>query len=221
MKKNSIKFYLLFILLISVSITQAQHNPMQLYQNSESFDKKKDILSNGIYLRWGVVHPTIKYLKSEEHVNGERNGVIGGNFQFGTQFYIGRRIAGRYRMGLDVTWLEASYVKLSEDYLSEHKSYSDDFGIHGTAFGMGPLISYSARAKTAVDAYFKILPSMYMNPGDGGVNLHKVFGLSFRHSVFNIGIETYFGEIGIWESVDDHDARQLNNTRLYLGFRFK
>lgn len=198
----------------------------------------KSTLSGGFYLRAGLVFPSSGYL------GGNSLGNTGYNLQLGNQFAIGPVVADHFRLGLDMSWLDASYVTLKDVVVYSNVGYSSSLSNGKSAIismlGVGPYVSYAPMEKLAFSTRFKVMPTFAVSVQDqsttiltetatttvagGGFGVCYLWGLEARYSIFNLGFDLEFGKpkfkkIGGDLDFSDYSAK-INNARLYIGLRF-
>jgi hypothetical protein len=220
----------IFLALLSVTIGTI---------SAQDFSPNKR-LKSGIWLKMGYDATFSNFLSTNETLIGYNGYDVGSSaadygldFQFGTTFYIGPRIANKLRFGLDVAWLDFSYFKLNSNYGTNGMDFFFNF------FELGPKISFSPVSSIAFDLYGRIVPSFSLMTNDFasgtstststttsfGYNTTCLIGASFRVKVFVVGVEYNLGKMAYTDTNTDDNATKspkliTNNLRILLGFKF-
>jgi hypothetical protein len=198
------------------------------YANAQDAPNRR--LKSGVWLKMGYDAPMANFLYPKGATIGDRAADYGIDFQLGTTFYIGPRIGNMLRFGLDVCWLDFSYIAL------DSRVGSNGMDIFLNAMELGPIISFSPNKSIAFDMYGRVVPSfsfLYFNQNMGttsqeqvytGYNTNGLIGVSFRAKAFLIGVEYNFGGME-YISSDETTYHNLvksktDNVRLLLGFKF-
>ncbi len=188
-------------------------------------------LKSGVWLKFGYDVTFTNFLTTEDVNSTERAANNGLDFQLGSTFYIGPRIANMLRFGLDANWLDFSYFKLKSHYFTNGTDYFLN------AFEVGPIISFSPVKYIAFDLYGRVVPSFslmyYEAPGTTssntsytyfGYNTNGLIGASFRVAVFSVGFEYNFGKMAYTDTKDSEATKGskvfINNLRLLIGLKF-
>jgi len=188
-------------------------------------------LKSGVWLKLGYDATFSNFLTQESYVVPDYKVTdFGVNFQLGTTFYIGPRIANKLRFGLDAAWLDFSYFQLNSNYYNSQNGMNFFLNF----LEVGPIISFSPMDKIAFDLYGRVVPGyslMFYDQsvsgstdtyGYYGYHVNGLVGATFRFKVFSAGVEYNFGKTK-YIDLDDSDINAkliTNNLRILLGFKF-
>jgi len=192
-------------------------------------------LKSGVWLKLGYDATFSNFLTQKGiTVSGDKVSDYGVNFQFGSTFYIGPRIANKLRFGLDAAWIDFSYFQFNQNF------WDNGMGFFFNFLEVGPKISFSPVSSIAFDLYGRIVPSFSLLIGNqsvqnttynyvyNGFNASGIMGASFRYKVFMAGVEYNFGKMTYNVTTEDSNPYQIdktpkiitNNLRVYIGFKF-
>ncbi len=183
-------------------------------------NKKKGMISNGVYLHLGLGFPSISNF-------GTQSLGIQPTFEFGNQWMFYKN--DNFGIGMNVSWLTIGGSSKAE---SGYRVSSFHLGL----LKFGPMASFSPVDNIAIDAYFNFSPTMYFGAYSYEYatvnNAFIMYGLAlapgakFRYKKLAVGFEVQLGRQTYVNSdlEDDDDLANFKvsyvNPRLLVGFKF-
>ncbi len=181
-------------------------------------NKKKGMISNGLYLHLGLGFPSI---------TGPTSLGIQPTFELGSQWMFYKN--DNFGVGMNVSWFTiGGSSKANPGYRIS--------SFHLGLLKFGPMASFSPVDNIAIDAYFNLSPTMYLGASsyeyESVSNAYIMYGIAFapgvkfRYKKLAVGFELQLGNQTYVNSdlEDDDDLANFKvsyvNPRLLLGFKF-